>query len=403
MRKARKLLVGVAIAALFATGCEWHLETLDGPGSTRPGHTNNNVGYQSAPIIYNGNPHVFYKDSNNESLRHAYWNGVFWAFETLDGTGSVLPGHSEADTGWQPSVILYNGRPHVFYHDEDADSLRHAYWNGVFWAFETLDGNGGPNGRTTNDAGSYSASMLYNGRPHIFYWESDDRTLRHAYYSGVAWAFETLDGNGGANGRTTNGVGLQPSVILYNGRPHVFYADQTDNALRHAWFGGSAWAFETLDGNGGANGRTAHNVGRYPSVVPYNGRPHVFYYDQSDDSLRHAWFGGSAWGFETLDGTGSTRPGHTNNGVGQWAAATVYGSQPHVFYQDTDLGLLRRAYWTARTWKFLIIDGSASTLPGHTNDFAGGNASAVTSGGRIYVFYLRTDFSTTSMRHAWFG
>ncbi|MCZ7531776.1 MAG: hypothetical protein M5U31_16435 [Acidimicrobiia bacterium] len=44
-----------------------------------------------------------------------------------------------------------------------------------------------------------------------------------------------------------------------------------------------------------------------------------------------------------------------------------------------------------------------STLPGHTNDFAGGNASAVTQGGRILVFYLRTDFSTTSMRHAWFG
>ncbi|MCZ7531775.1 MAG: hypothetical protein M5U31_16430 [Acidimicrobiia bacterium] len=302
-RRWRPLVIGVAAAALFPMGCEWHLETLDGTGSTRPGHTNNNVGYQSAPIIYNGNPHVFYKDSDNKALRHAYWNGFAWVFENLDGAGSVLPGHSEADTGWQPSVILCNGRPHVFYHDDDADSLRHAYWNGVSWAFETLDGDGGPNGRTTSDAGSFSASMLYNNRPHVFYRESDNRLLRHAYYNGSAWAFETLDGERRSQ-RTHEQPGRTRCVggPLQRGATRLLRrSDRRRSPPRLLQRLGLGFPKRST----GTAGCWTHDQ-RCRTVL--DGGPvrrptaRLLYWNQTANSLRHSYYNGSAWGFETLDG-----------------------------------------------------------------------------------------------------
>ncbi|MCZ7531766.1 MAG: hypothetical protein M5U31_16385 [Acidimicrobiia bacterium] len=45
----------------------------------------------------------------------------------------------ESNVGRYSSVLLYNGRPHVFYWDQNSGGLRHAYDNGQFWAFETLD------------------------------------------------------------------------------------------------------------------------------------------------------------------------------------------------------------------------------------------------------------------------
>jgi len=50
------------------------------------------------------------------------------------------------------------------------------------------------------------------------------------------WYFETLDGDGGTNGRTTNDVGLDNAVTLYGGVPHVWYHDATARTLRQAWY-----------------------------------------------------------------------------------------------------------------------------------------------------------------------
>ena len=258
MRAARTIVAGVVIAGLFATGCTWHFETLDGNGGSN-GRTTDTVGTYNATILYNGGPHVFYYDATDNALRHAYWNGSFWAFETLDGNGGP-GGRTTNDVGLYNAAILYNSRPHVFYQDQTDGNLRHTYWNGVAWAFETLDGAGGAGGRINSILGSNTSVVLYNGRPHVFYLDESDGNLRHAYYNGVAWAFETLDGAGGPNGRVDDYAGEASSVIIYNSRPHVFYHSDTGGAaglLRHAYWNGVAWAFETLDGAGGPDGRGA--------------------------------------------------------------------------------------------------------------------------------------------------
>ncbi len=36
--------------------------------------------------------------------------------------------------------------------------------------------------------------------------------------------------------RTTSGADVV-SVLVFNGRPHVWYHDDTNGALRHGWYG----------------------------------------------------------------------------------------------------------------------------------------------------------------------
>ncbi len=50
----------------------------------------------------------------------------------------------------------------------------------------------------------------------------------------------------------------------------------------------------------------------------------VYYTDATAHSLRHAWWTSSGWHFETLDGPGSTLPGHVGNQVGATSSVTDY-------------------------------------------------------------------------------
>lgn len=82
-------------------------------------------------------------------------------------------------------------------------------------------------------------------------------------------------------------------MTLYQGQPHVWYLDATAGRLRHAWWTGTQWSFEDLDGTGvpGGNGRTGNVVGFYSAVTLYQDQPHVWYLDATAAGLRHAWFG----------------------------------------------------------------------------------------------------------------
>jgi hypothetical protein len=206
------------------------------------------------------------------------------------------------------AALLYDGKPQVWYQALPDGTLRHAWWSGAVWFFETLDGAGAPggNGRTTELVGSYNAVLLYAGQPHVWYQDEDAGTLRHAWWSGSAWFFETLDGAGapGGNGRVADAVGQYNAVIIYAGQPHVWYEDTASFAgtLRHAWWTGSSWAFETLDGENspGGNRRTSDIVGSYVVVDLDQGQPHLWYDDETTHTRRHAWWSGEVWFFEAL-------------------------------------------------------------------------------------------------------
>ena len=80
---------------------------LDRPSLTLPGHTADHVGSAVSVTQMNGNPQVYYTDATAHSLRHAWWTSAGWHFETLDGPGSTLPGRTGNQVGVSVAVTDY--------------------------------------------------------------------------------------------------------------------------------------------------------------------------------------------------------------------------------------------------------------------------------------------------------
>ncbi len=377
------------------TGPGWSFETLDGGGGTC---IDVNVGAYNAVLIFNGQPHVWYYDATGGNLRHGWWNGTAWQFETLDGVPGPN-GRIDSNVGTFNAVLIFNGQPHVWYVDNTGGNLRHGWWNGTAWQFETLDGVPGPNGRIDSIVGAYSAALIYGGQPHVWYYDDTGGNLRHGWWNGTAWQFETLDGVLGPNGRIDGIVGAYSAALIYGGQPHVWYYALTGNNLRHGWWDGTAWQFETLDGALGPNGRIEGNVGWYSTVLIYNGQPHVWYYDDTGGNLRHGWWNGTAWQFETLDGVLGPN-GRIGGIVGMDNAAIIYGGLPHVWYYDLTNGYLRHSWWNGTAWQFETLDGNGGTN-GRINGIVGSFNAVLLYGGKPHVWYY--DFFGGNLRHGWWN
>ncbi|MBV8195314.1 MAG: hypothetical protein JOY80_07275 [Candidatus Dormibacteraeota bacterium] len=317
------------------------------------------VGEYSSAIVYNGQAQDFYYDSTNTLLGHAWYSGG-WHTETLDGAGGSN-GAETASVGTDNSAVIYNGQLQDFYRDTTHGTLRHAVWTGSSWFFESLDGPSvtGGNGRTGDSVGQYNSAVIYNGQLQDFYFDLSNGLMRHAVWTGSGWFFESLDGPSvsGGNGRTSNFVGGYNDAVIYHGQLQDFYYDSSTSLLRHAVWIGSTWFFESLDGTGvgGGNGRIGDSVGQFNSAVIYSGQLQDFYYDSSNDLLRHAVWTGSTWFFESLDGTGAGGGnGRTTDGVGSNDSAVIYNTQLQDFYFDGTNGSLRHATYAAG-WFFETI------------------------------------------------
>ncbi|MCZ7531772.1 MAG: hypothetical protein M5U31_16415 [Acidimicrobiia bacterium] len=141
--------------------------------------------------------------------------------------------------------MLYNGRPHVFYYDDDNRSLRHAYYNGVAWAFETLrDGAGGRPGTPTTTSASTTQPFSTTAGPTSSRSTPPQATCATPTTTVSPGPSKHLDGHqNGPNGRRLANLGRYSAVVIYNTKPHVFYYDFSGHGLRHAYYNGVAWAF----------------------------------------------------------------------------------------------------------------------------------------------------------------
>jgi hypothetical protein len=449
--RLRAVTVLIAVVAALGTlaapasSSTWRFEKLDGVPSPTGGRSADTM-EASAVVEYGGRPHVFYRSTKSsspqaEKLRHAWWTGTRWAFEDLDGTG-VPGGNGRFDgfAGRTPFAMVFGSQLHVFYFrvvpgDTNAAVLRQGFWDGRQWWFQDLDGNGvaGGGGRINSRVGGPVSGVLFGGVPHIFYAAAinlapgapGDRDLRHAWWTGSRWAFETLDGAGGGGGRVDGEVGYDNSSVVFNGGPHVFHWGANSGAfnqtLRHSWWDPvrGRWFSESLEGVGvtGGGGRltpstcTMTEVGSSTSTVLFASAPHVFYKAGGAGSqcgLRHAWWTGSAWVFETVDAQGATCPC-----PGLSSDAILHNGTPHVWHRasgGTNGERLRQTWWNGRRWQSLDIDGPAvAGGGGRTGAATASQPAAISWARQPHVFYsnsdshVPTDSQSTNLRHAWFG
>jgi hypothetical protein len=170
----------------------------------------------------------------------------------------------------------------------------------------------------------------------------------------------------------------QQLALTVGGRSQAWYTDATSGGLRHAWWTGQVWQFETLDGAGSSlPGHTTDQLGGTVAVTLSGGQPQAFYRDVTSGGLRHAWWTGQVWQFEILDGPGSSLPGSTGDAVG--GSVAVLGGNVQAWYTDATSGGLRHAWWTGQVWQFETLDGPGSSLPGHTTDQLGGTVAVAST------------------------
>lgn len=229
---------------------------------------------------------------------------------------------------------------------------------------------------------------------------------------GPFWHFETLDGTGATNAGATTGSRVDPAGITYAGGNHVFTRDVGTGRLRHAWWDGTRWSYENLDGPGTATpGHSDVAVYGSTTAIVSGTELHVFYqaYDGSVSLLRHAWFTpGVGWQAETLDGSLSPYAGHAG-GSGFDTSAVVYHGALHVFTVGGtgafDWNALRHLWWTGTTWRMEVLDGVGATVAVGRNSAAsvsfGSNTATVVFADGPHVFY-RQGNSPAQLRHAFY-
>src|SRR5205085_1973746 len=99
-----------------------------------------------------------------------------------------------------------------------------------------LDGDSGSLSGYNANVGQTPYAVVYNNSLQLFYYQPDIGVLRHAWSgNGSSWSFETLDGTSGSNSHFVGNVGLDTSATVYNGTLQLFYTNTSQGDLRHAW------------------------------------------------------------------------------------------------------------------------------------------------------------------------
>lgn len=378
------------------------------------------VGKYASLAIWDGKPHIAYLDETNDNLKYAYFANDLWHIEVVDSSHSTGAYPSLAfnsagfarisyhdfenqdlryairfpETGWGSMVVVSAGRvgqysslavdstdePHIAYFDEDNDAVRYASYNFYdnYWTHNIID-----NDQHTGVYISLAIDSLDN--LHLSFYDMSRGDLKYAFSAPGGWKVQALDSAGD--------VGLYTSIALdYNDTPHFLYysADAADlkyttknlweiqiitvpgaveylgnrnlqldeiglprmavgagGALYYAYFDGSAWVYELVDGSA--------SVGNYASMVlDTAGSPHISYFDAANGELKYAFWDTSikAWQVRVVD----PRPN-----VGYFTSIILDSkNRPHIAYFDEDKDNLKYAYWNVSYFEVEEIDSAVA-------------------------------------------
>jgi hypothetical protein len=332
---------------------------LDGRGG-QFGRTTHAIGRDTANAVFDGDLFVFYRDAAAGNLRVGRRTD-HWVFATLDGAGGTN-GRVNSDVGWDAAAATYGGVLHVFYRDITFGNLRHGRFDGSTWRFETLDGAGGTNGRLNTTIGTSIAVTRFGGALHVFYVDGMHSNIRRARLT-TAWTFSTIDGAGGTGGRIAGDVGYNTATAVYDGALHVFYFWQDPfcdpdfgcrlfGTIRRSTFTpGVGWTARTV--------RDINCCFQDQSLeVAKVGDSSVWLFYQNfglhSTNLRHLHWNGVSWVQETANGLVEEAP-FEGEDVGAGASALVFGGRPYVFYYgannpDGPPDGVRQTFWNGSSF-----------------------------------------------------
>jgi hypothetical protein len=310
-------------------------------GSPKVIDSENNSGwYASIAAEGEDKVHMAYYDFADRALKYARLDGGSWHHSTVDAANPGLyPRQSTLMlTGGLVSLAVSpsDGSIHISYYDVGRTALRHATSaDGTAWSTEEVD--------NSSNVGQFnSISVDGGGVPHISYYNSVSKTLRHAWFSGTpaSWSVETVSQPPG-----TGNYGYFSSIKTSGGDIHISYLNKCYDALAYSKYSGGAWSSLNVD-KGAAN---TPMVGFGTSLaVDKDGHLHIGYHDYTNDSIKYAYHDGSAWTYGTVvDTTGSSSP-----------SITAGGDYVYLSYFKKGVLMLARRQLSGGGWEKSVVDGS---------------------------------------------
>jgi PKD repeat protein len=125
------------------------------------------------------------------------------------------------------------------------------------------------------------------------------------------------------------------------GKPHVCYYDDTNDDLKYARLTENGWAVETVDSDG--------SVGWYSSLaLDVTDNPHISYYDDTNEDLKYAMWDGNQWISQAVD---------TTDDVGTYTSLELDAfSNPYISYYDNTNDDLKYARLIENAWTVETVD-----------------------------------------------
>jgi hypothetical protein len=234
----------------------------------------------SSPVVFsglrNGTSYTFAVVAKNalgvsaEAKTKAVVPQLSWKSSSFDANSD----------GLNLASTTFNGKPVVAYNDSKNADLKLAIFDGKVWKKTVVDGNGGTEGRTTNEISS-AISLCVNGvaplqTMHIFYSDVTEKDLRYAKYDGKSFSFEVIDGNGPSVNnyedpvrvRSSSDVSVSNACVTTASDIQVFYRDQTQGiTLGAVRSNGGPWKYELVDGDRATDGRSTGDVSFHMKAV----------------------------------------------------------------------------------------------------------------------------------------
>ena len=350
--KLRTLVLVLASIPLVTTARAWQIETID---------AGRRVGRYCAIAVDDSNrPHISYLNGDFPSLRYATWTGTVWRTEIVDDSTRV---------GEYTSIALdASGYPHISYREVDGSNLKYARWTGTQWETRRID--------TSPGVGRYTSIAIDDsGRPHIAYHAASGANLKYAFFTGTEWLVETVDSVGS--------VGAYCSMALqYGTTAYISYMDDPLD-VKLAWQSGGGWEFEKVD--------TVGQVGYGTSVaIDSNGYAQIAYLARTpmEVEVRVARWSGSEWIIESIASLPELD--------GATSIALDSPGYAHVTYHDNISGALKHAYWDGSSWQAEVIDGQGFV----TGDY---NSIVVDKDNNVHVAYCSypdTFYLDSDLRYA---
>lgn len=248
--------------------------------------------------------HISYTHINerwdDEDLRYAVKEGKEWKVLTLD---------QQDKAGRYTSIAVdERGVPHISYYNYTLGSLRYLTYNIKMdrWEVSVPD--------SYENVGSDTSISVFNNVVHIVYLDNANGDIRYCRKgvdeTDAGWKFEVIDANGK--------VGYYSSMKIDKfGNIHVSYYDSTLKALKYAVKTKDGWRVQVVD--------RKDDPGRFTSIfVDEKGNPHISYFVESKKEIRYAYYDGSKWDIQVV----------SSMKAGGYSSIIVYNDKPIIFFYD---------------------------------------------------------------------